>query len=288
MSEHDSMTAVLPTFNRADALRKNLHTMLALRGVEEVVVVVDGSSDATDEVLAGFDDTHLRVVRHPTNRGVAAARNTGVREARGAWILFGEDDCRFPPDYALVLREEAKRHRADIISAPLLHVGGDDDDAHRVAATAPRVERPSPERTDQFLSRAAETPFLPARALIKRSVFNKVQFDEGYGGNAYREETDFFVQAARAGCPCWLTPATYAWQLEVWHGGTHENRGLRYEYWAIRNNWRFLRRHGRWLSEHQYIGSPSIAELTFAARRLRNVLRGSLRARLASLRRTCA
>jgi glycosyltransferase involved in cell wall biosynthesis len=288
MGGHDSISAVLPTFNRADALKENLDTLLAVRGVEEVIVVVDGSSDRTDEVLAGFDDEHLRVVRHPTNRGVSAARNTGIREARGAWVLFGEDDCRFPADYAVVLQEEAARHGADIIGAPLLHLAGDDDDAHRTAAEAPRVERRSPEQVGVFVNRAAETPFIPATALIKRSVFNTLHFDEGYGGNAYREETDFFVQAVRAGYRCWFTPATYSWQLDTWRGGNHENRGLRYEYWALRNNWRFLSRHGSWLSAHDYIDSPSIAWLGFAGRRLRDFVRGALRARLVSLRRARA
>jgi glycosyltransferase involved in cell wall biosynthesis len=288
MSDQESISAVLPTFNRAEALKENLHTLLAVREVEEVIVVVDGSSDHTDDVLAGFDDTHLRVVRHPINRGVAAARNTGITEARGSWILFGEDDCRFPPDYAVILREEAARHGADIIGAPLLHLAGDDDDAHRTAAEAPRVQRRSPEQMGVFVTRATETPFIPATALMKRSVFSTLHFDEGYGGNAYREETDFFVQTVRAGYRCWFTPATYAWQLDTWRGGNHESRGLRYEYWALRNNWRFLSRHGNWLSAHDYIASPSVAWLGFAGRRLRALVQGSLRARLGSLTRAGA
>ncbi len=58
------------------------------------------------------------MIRHPHNRGVAAARNTGIEAAESEWVLFGEDDCRFPTDYAAVLRREAERHGADIVERP--------------------------------------------------------------------------------------------------------------------------------------------------------------------------
>lgn len=280
----EGISVVLPTYNRADALRSNLHTVLALNGVDEVIVVVDGSSDGTDEVLATFEAPHLRVVRHPGNRGVAAARNTGVRASRGAWVLFAEDDCRFPPDYAVILRSEARRHDAILIGAPLLHLRGNDDDAHRAAATAVRIERPSPDDVRAFPRHPVETPFVPARVLIHRSVFDAVCFDEAFPVNSYREETDFFVRVARAGYRCLYTPATYCWQLQVWSGGTHEARGLRYEYWAMRNNWRFLRRHGEWLAEQGYIRSPSLAQLSFARLCALRLVRGSLHTRLGRLR----
>jgi glycosyltransferase involved in cell wall biosynthesis len=63
----------------------------------EVLVVVDGSvNPRIDEILAGFDDPRLRVVRHETNRGIAEAYNTIVRQGRGELIaMLGDDDvCR--------------------------------------------------------------------------------------------------------------------------------------------------------------------------------------------------
>lgn len=284
MGKDDSISVVLPTYNRALALRTNLHTLLALAGVDEVIVVVDGSSDATDQVLAAFDDPHLRVLHHAHNRGVAAARNTGADASECGWLLFGEDDCRFPPDYGVVLRREAERHGAAVVGAPLLHVNGDDDGAHRVAASAPRSDQLSPEDVAVFPEEAVETPFVPARALVRRSVFDELRFDEHYAVNSYREETDFFVRVARAGYRCLFTPATYCWQLDTWRGGNHGARGLRYEYWALRNNWRFLRRHGDWLSRHGYIASPSLAQASFARLRVSQLVRGTLHARLGRFR----
>ena len=279
-----AISVVLPTYNRADALTENLDTVLGLDDVGEIIVVVDGSSDDTDEVLARRRHPRLRVVRHPDNRGVAAARNSGVDASRGAWVLFAEDDCRFPPDYAIILRSEAERHGASLVGAPLLHLRGGDADAHRVAQSAARVEQPTPEQVGVFPTRPVKTPFVPARVLVRRSVFDEVRFDERYRVNAYREETDFFIQVARAGHTCLFTPATYCWQLDVWRGGAHEARGLRYEYWAVRNNWRFLHRHGAWLADQGYIRSPSLAQIGFSGMRAGRIVRGTIDARLARRR----
>ena len=92
---------------------------------------------------------------------------------------------------------------------------------------------------------------------MHRSVFDAgVRFDEGYRGNAYREETDFFVEAVRRGFTSILTPRTVNYQIRVWRGGQHTTRTRVYEFWTIYNNWRFLARHGRWLRRQGMIGSP--------------------------------
>jgi glycosyltransferase involved in cell wall biosynthesis len=282
--EHDDISVVLPTYNRAAALRTNLDSILALRDVCEVIVVDDGSTDDTRGACAEFQDTRLRVIGYPVNRGVATARNTGVEAARGKWVMFGEDDCRFPRDYAAVLRAEAERLDADIVGAPFLHAGTDDGEVAEIAAAAPRRQRPPIEAVGVFPSAAIETPFLTALVLMRRSVFDRVRFHEDFAVNGYREETDFFVQAARAGFRCMLTPATYGYQLHTWGGGQHHSSTLRYEYWALRNNWRFLRRHGAWLAEHGYIPGTIRAQLRFCQLRGRALVVGACRARLQRLR----
>ena len=264
----------------------NLPSMLEMRDVEAVIVVDDGSTDDTPNVCQRFSDPRLKVIRHDANRGVADARNTGLEAADSTWVLFGEDDCRFPADYAGVLRAEAHSHHADIVGAPLLHVSATDEQIAALAAAAPRVERPSMEDTGAFPRHAVETPFLPARALTRRSVFETVRFYDGFLVNAYREETDFFVQAARAGFRCVYTGATYCYQSGNWDGGAHQSSTLRYEYWAARNNWRFLNRHGDWLTEQNYIKGKVASQIGFLAQRLATVSRGATRSRLAKLQAT--
>jgi GT2 family glycosyltransferase len=283
--EHGRISLVLPTYNRAEALRTNLGVMLAIRGVAEVIVVDDGSTDETMEVCGALAEERLRVISHPENRGVAVARNTGIDAARGEWVLFGEDDCRFPANYAETLRREAERHGADIVGAPILHLDGTDADAAELAARAPRrADGFALDAPRAFPLQAVRTPFLPALVLVRRAVFDRVRFYDGFPVNGYREETDFFVQAARVGFRCLLTGETYAYQLHTWDGGQHHANPLRYEYWTLSNNWRFLRRHGSWLAAQGHIDGVPRAQLRFARHRAQTVASGMARTRIAAAR----
>lgn len=92
------ITVIIPTHNRWHLLRRTLAGALGQESVDhEVIVVDDGSSDETPERLAELDDSRLRVFRHETGRGVAVARNRGLKEARGDWVGFLDDDDLWAP-----------------------------------------------------------------------------------------------------------------------------------------------------------------------------------------------
>jgi glycosyltransferase involved in cell wall biosynthesis len=65
----------------------------------ELIVVDDGSSQPVAELLADHHDERLRIVRHPTNRGVSAARNTALRLARAPLMSHLDSDDAWEPDY---------------------------------------------------------------------------------------------------------------------------------------------------------------------------------------------
>ena len=251
------ITAVLPTYNRGAALPTTLPTFLALRGIAEVIVVDDGSTDDTQEVLATLSDPRLRVIRHDPNRGSPAARNTGVAAATTEWVVFLEDDCGFPDDYAETLLRVARETGADVVGAPWLNVPEERYAAEFAARRAAPAERFGLDtHPGTFPWANVETPFLCALALVRTEVARTIRYDETLRGNAWREETDFYLRCVEAGRRVVCTPETASWQAGHWSGGQHP-RVLPYEYWLLRNNWRFLRRHAAYLREHG--GVPSIA-----------------------------
>jgi glycosyltransferase involved in cell wall biosynthesis len=75
-----SVAIVIPTYNRAGLVTRAIDSALCQQGVAlQVVVVDDGSTDATPRTLERYlGDDRVRVIRHPANRGVTAAKNTGL------------------------------------------------------------------------------------------------------------------------------------------------------------------------------------------------------------------
>jgi GT2 family glycosyltransferase len=283
-SSADDISVVIPTYNRAEALRANLFSFLDLEEVMEIVLVLDArSSDDTATVVSRLGDPRVRLVR-PGRSGQPALRNAGVDATAGAWVLFGEDDCRVPPDYAVRLRREARSHDAAVVGAAWLHIDGSAvfaDEFER--ARAHPAERPALDAPGGVPGTAVVTPFMPALYLVRRDVFDHVRFDEGYVGNAFREETDFLVAAIRAGYCCVLSPDTASYQVGQWPGGARTSR-LRYEWLAARNNWRFLQRHRDWLEDNREIRSPLTAQAAFLRNRARQAVKGSLVERVARWR----
>lgn len=89
---------VIPAYNRADKIGRTLASCLAQADPDfEVVVVDDGSSDDTAAVTEAIGDFRIRCVRQP-NAGASAARNRGIREARGRYVAFLDSDDEFLPE----------------------------------------------------------------------------------------------------------------------------------------------------------------------------------------------
>ena len=92
------VSVVVPTHQRAELLPRLLASVLGqdLRELE-LLVVVDGSTDGTSQLLESCTDPRLRVLSHPRPRGVAHARNTGTAAARGRWVAWCDDDDVWAP-----------------------------------------------------------------------------------------------------------------------------------------------------------------------------------------------
>ncbi len=89
---------VVPSYNYAHFLPDCLTSILRQDGADfEVIVVDDGSTDDTAQVLRAFSDPRIRVIRHPTNLGHARAVNDGLGEARGTFIARIDPDDRYRP-----------------------------------------------------------------------------------------------------------------------------------------------------------------------------------------------
>jgi glycosyltransferase involved in cell wall biosynthesis len=125
MTEREAVSVVIPTRDRAHLVAETVQRTLAQRHVEfEIIVVDDGSSDATADVVEALGEPRVTVVRN-AGRGVANARNRGIERAAHPWIAFLDDDDRWSPDKLRVQLDVARAEGADFVYTAGVAVGDD-------------------------------------------------------------------------------------------------------------------------------------------------------------------
>jgi len=93
-----AVSVIIPTFNRAHKIARAVASVLYQTFVDyEILVVDDGSEDATSKALAPFLP-HIKCITHSGNRGVSAARNTGIRASDSPLIAFLDSDDYWLPE----------------------------------------------------------------------------------------------------------------------------------------------------------------------------------------------
>jgi len=143
------ISVVVATRNRAERLRRLLSSLREQTFPAEnfeVLVIDDGSDDATGSVLANaqsHDGVALRGVRNERPRGPGASRNTGWRQARGRLIAFIDDDCEAAADW-LHAGWEAWRERPDVFVQGMTSPNAGEEGELGPFAYTIRVERLGP------------------------------------------------------------------------------------------------------------------------------------------------
>jgi GT2 family glycosyltransferase len=110
------VSIIIPCYNAARWLAETLESALAQTWLEkEIILVDDGSTDGSLELVRGYESRGVRVLRQ-SNRGAAAARNAGLAAARGDYLQFLDADDLLAPDKIAVqmkrLRASPPRHMA--------------------------------------------------------------------------------------------------------------------------------------------------------------------------------
>jgi glycosyltransferase involved in cell wall biosynthesis len=99
MVEAPAVSIVIPAYNRGERLVRTVVSALAqdFAGFEIVIVDDASASDPVPALGTLVADPRIRVIRHRTNRGASAARNTGIEAARGRFVAFLDSDDEWDP-----------------------------------------------------------------------------------------------------------------------------------------------------------------------------------------------
>ncbi len=194
-----TFTVVVPTFGRPALLDEALDSVAAQTDRDLECVVVD---DASPDAARLPDDSRFRLIRRQRNGGPAAARNTGIAEAKGRWVTFLDDDDILTADRLAACRSALDR--APIVLSWVNHLG-----APRTPGR--RIEGPG----DQVLT--GTLPHLGA-TLVRRDVLQ--QFDEDF---AALEDVEWWIRMS----PNAVTTVPHVGYLLRRHEGPREGYGLR-------------------------------------------------------------
>ena len=111
-----SLSVIIPVYNEIATIKIVLERVLATGLATEILLVDDGSTDGTRDLLIGLDGHQgIRVILHPKNRGKGAAVRTGISAATGNVVLIQDADLEYDPCDFPALLKPIQEGKADVV-----------------------------------------------------------------------------------------------------------------------------------------------------------------------------
>ncbi|MCR9271176.1 MAG: glycosyltransferase family 2 protein [Hyphomonadaceae bacterium] len=228
------VSVIMPVYNTAKYVESAVESVLAQSFEDfELLIIDDAGTDRSIELCRAYDDPRIRIISQ-ANRGLAGARNTGIRQARGQFVALLDSDDLWEP-------EKLERHVEHLWRSPDVGVSYAassmmDDDGNLLRI----VQRPKLKGVtarDVFLRNPVGNGSAP---VLRRVVFDDIAFI-----NPQRDELDYFDESFRQSedIECWCRIALMTpWRFEgitgaytkyrINEGGLSANVVKQFETWS--------------------------------------------------------
>jgi glycosyltransferase involved in cell wall biosynthesis len=195
VSRTDTVSVVIPTYNRAHCIGRAIDSALQQTvPPHEILVIDDGSTDDTESVVEAIASRLVRYVRKE-NAGVSSARNLGVELATGRWIAFLDSDDTWRP-----LKLELQLRCLDATGSAVCFTGAVSEDGERQDGFAeldpdlPADEWRSYPRPVEFIARSLIHPLVVSLIISRELMKETGGFDEDM---VAAEDTALFYDLTR-------------------------------------------------------------------------------------------
>ncbi len=184
------VSVIIPTYNRKAMLKRALGSVLNQTFQDIEVIIVDNASvDGTEAFVHSIQDPRICYIRHETNKGGPAARNTGIKSAKASLIALLDDDDEWFPEK---LAQQVEKFNQVSANTGLIYTSAEiyDESRQKILNINPTGFR------GQVYTRVLlGTIFGSATVLIKRECFDKVGvFDENLSSC---QDWDMWLRIAR-------------------------------------------------------------------------------------------
>lgn len=167
------ISVIVPAYNVETYIERCLESILdQIQPGIEIIIVDDGSTDNTGRIIDTYENMHPAQIRsiHTLNRGVTAARITGIKCANGEWIGFVDSDDMIESDMYKRLLDNAIKYRADISHCGYKTVVNDGERQHWFYNTGRIVQQDELKGLNDLLSGTYVEPGL-CNKLYKKELF---------------------------------------------------------------------------------------------------------------------
>ena len=168
------VSVIIPSYNRAALIKKAVLSVLEQTyGNIEVIVVDDGSTDKTAEVISKITDKRLRFFKLPKNQGACHARNYGIKKAKGELICFNDSDDVYLENKIERQVENLLKNKSDMDICRVKFFDGD------FSIVRPTDDEIRAIKKHGYFKQLLMGNYISNQSpLIKKSLLKKASFDE--------------------------------------------------------------------------------------------------------------
>ncbi len=204
------VSVIVPAYNAAATIAGTVESVFAQTFRDfELIVVDDGSTDRTREILAGFGDRVRLIEQH--NNGPAAARNAGARLAAGEYLAFLDADDLWRP--TMLARAVAELDADSSATLVFFNASVADSEGVELGTSLIGKEFDHAPSLNELLTQL--WPIMPSAAVVRRSAYEKCggYRDELKGASFRFEDVDFWIRMREQGPFLYIAEPLVVWRF---------------------------------------------------------------------------